>query len=128
MVNGLKVVHEADHTWTPEEREAGRITPAGEPTNSAGISDTAECSQGVWSERVDRTMDVSAELDMDRKNQCYFIEVQTGMTYTAARDLLKRRAEISRTKRERTTLIISMIAAGTAVVAVMVSLFNRGVA
>ena len=109
MVEGVKA-RTVDRSWTMEER-----------TREADWPSRPGCSEGVWSTTVDGNIDVAAELDNNRKNECYFIKAQSGMSYQGGRDLLKRRAERRRTTREWFNLLLSAIAVVTAVSALAVS-------
>ena len=97
--------------WKPEERRKGYPEfPTFEKM----------CAQGVWSTRIDPNLDVGRELQKDRGDRCYFLRVHEGMSFPAARDLLARRAEVDRSKRERRTLWL----AGAAFVVSIVAVFR----
>ena len=109
-----QVIHRAPEIpptpWTPEERKQGY---------TQNPSFERMCAQGVWSTRIDANLDVGRELQKDRRDHCYFLRVLEGMSFPAARDLLARRAEVDRSKRERRTLWLAGAAFVVSIIAVL---------
>ena len=95
-------------TWTKEEREKGQIRHKefGAPF----------CWRGIWHTGVSQEMNSRLEevIDKNRKNSCYFIEHSDGMIFSAAEELLGKRKEDRRHKRNSfiatTSLCISIAA------------------
>ena len=72
--------------WSANERKQGHLRCGSIPM----------CAHGVWDTRIDPDLDAELEVNKQRGNSCYFLEVHKGMSFTAGRDLLKRRSEIAR--------------------------------
>lgn len=68
-------------TWTEAERENLQIDEHG----------TAECRRGIWSVGIDPSFKekLVETIKMDRKESCFFIKQQQGMTFQAAMKLYR---------------------------------------
>lgn len=77
---------ERRYSWTPEERSNFSL-------RHEELS--AECTKGIWSTRIDPRLNQRLKdiLQKDREGECYFIEIQEGMSFPAASELFTRRSE-----------------------------------
>lgn len=114
LAPGKQQVHTL--TWDADERRNLTVS-----TNHY-----ARCEQGIWSTRIDPSLKsrFAELLTQDRRDQCFFVEVQDGMSFDGARALHKVRNDNAQLKKSyKLTQIALWIAAtgvmGTFIVGVM---------
>ena len=102
---------ESTFTWDESERRTG------------GVAEyyAAECAQGVWSTRIDPSLQVENVLATNRRCRCFYIKTEKGMSFPAARALLGLQERNRRTSRERLTLWVAVGSIIVAVIATMVA-------
>lgn len=99
--------------WSQEERS--KFRPKHDELS-------AECAEGVWSTRIDPHLNQRLKeiLQKDRKGECYFLEIQEGMSFPAASELQKLRNENLHQRRLYQFTIIGLCIAGVGVLATAV--------
>ena len=103
---------EACFSWNTEERTNARVAD----------HYAAECSEGVWSTRITRGLRLEDLLATNRGRNCFYVKMQEGMSFPAARQLLELQEKNRRTRREWiliwvavTTSLVGLISTATAV-------------
>ena len=104
-------------SWSEDERSSGFIKSNYSPN----------CNQGVWDAGIDPSINAKLNeyLDKPRKDTCFFIRNQPGMSFPAAMILQERAVQNSQLKRSHMYTQIGLYIAALALfINVLVSLFK----